>query len=343
MPAEPQEWVDATAAALGAALGAAVDDGQFPGGVLVAGQTGAGRAVAARGTVAPECGAARPDEHTRYDLASLTKVLATWPLIGTAVRAGLLDLDAPLHAAFPELPSPGRELTAAQLLSHTAGLLPRTGLARYEHTGRPLVEHLCAEPLVSAPGAQHRYVDRGFILLGLLLPDLLGRPLPALADALWRGLGLTATAYGPLPRDPGLAPTEQRLLGAPRTWGLPHDPSAALLGGVAGHAGVFSSAADLAAYAEHLLGADGPLPRWFALSRRPRTAVEPGLQRGLAWLVTADGSVAYHHGFTGTSLYLAPRTGRYLVLCTNAVYHGWDRARLAPLRALALRSLLPGG
>ncbi|WP_033218151.1 serine hydrolase domain-containing protein [Kitasatospora phosalacinea] len=347
MSADPQrraaDWLRATTAALGDALGAAVDGGQFPGGVLVVGQAGAGRAVAARGVVAPECGEARPDEHTRYDLASLTKVLATWPLVGTAVRAGLLDLDAPLRAAFPGLPSPGGELTAAQLLSHTSGLLPQTGLARYQHTGRPLVEHLCAEPLVSAPGAHHRYVDRGFILLGLLLPELLGRPLPVLADGLWRGLGLDATAYGPLPRDPWLAPTEQRLRGAPRTWGIPHDPSAALLGGVAGHAGVFSSAADLAAFAEHLLGASGPLPEWFALSRRPRTAVEPGLHRGLAWIVTADGSVAYHHGFTGTSLYLAPPTGRFVVLCTNAVYHGWDRARLAGLRGMALRALLPSG
>ncbi|GLW72430.1 esterase [Kitasatospora phosalacinea] len=341
MPAEPQEWAAATAAALGAVLGEAVEGGQFPGGVLVVGQAGAGRAVAARGAVAPECGDARPDEHTRYDLASLTKVLATWPLVGAAVRAGRLDLDAPLRAAFPQLPSPGSELTVSQLLSHTAGLLPQTGLARYQHTGRPLAEHLCAEPLVSVPGAHHRYVDRGFVLLGLLLPELLGRPLSELAEELWRGLGLTATAYGPLPRDPQLAPTEQRLRGAPRTWGLPHDPSAALLGGVAGHAGVFSTAADLAAYAEHLLGADGPLPEWFALSRRPRTPVEPGLHRGLAWIVTADGSVAYHHGFTGTSLYLAPRTRRYVVLCSNAVYHGWDRARLAALRAFALRVLLP--
>ncbi|KDN85948.1 hypothetical protein KCH_23490 [Kitasatospora cheerisanensis KCTC 2395] len=124
-----------------------------------------------------------------------------------------------------------------------------------------------------------------------------------------------------------------------RTWGAPHDPSAALLGGVAGHAGVFSCAADLAVFAEHLLGGTGPLADWFAESRRPCTAVEPGLHRGLAWLVTADDDVAYHHGFTGTSLFLAPRTGRYVVLCTNAVYHGWDRARLAGLRTLALRTL----
>ncbi|MEU3494036.1 serine hydrolase domain-containing protein [Kitasatospora cineracea] len=348
------DWVAGTAAALGAGLGAAVDAGRFPGGVLVVGQAGAGRAVVGRGLVAPECGDVRPDEHTRYDLASLTKVLATWPLVGAAVRAGLLDPDAPLRAALPRLPHPGGDLTVRQLMTHTSGLLPQTGLARYQHTGRPLIEHLCAEPLVSPPGAHHRYIDRGFILLGLLLPELLGRPLPVLADELWRGLGLTATAYGPLPRDVRLAPTEQRLRGAPRTWGIPHDPSAALLGGVAGHAGVFSSAADLAAFAEHLLGPaeqDGPpstsepswLPGWFASSRRPLVAVEPGLSRGLAWLVAERGPVAYHHGFTGTSFYLAPDTRRFVVLCTNAVYHGWDRTRLADLRAAALHALLPDG
>ncbi|MFJ8441909.1 serine hydrolase domain-containing protein [Kitasatospora griseola] len=332
-------WTAATAADLGAALAGAVDHGLFPGGVLTVGRAGGDRVTVGHGLVAPECGDARPGPHTRYDLASLTKVLATWPLVGAAVRTGLLDLDAPLRAALPELPSPGGDLTVRQLLTHTSGLLPKTGLARYEHSGRPLIEHLCAEPLVSPPGSRHRYIDRGFILLGLLLPAVLGRPLHLLAEDLWRELGLTRTAYGPLPRDPQLAPTEQRLRDAPRTWGAPHDPSAALLGGVAGHAGVFSCADDLAAYAEHLLAGASPLADWFTESRRPHAAVEPGLHRGLAWLVTDDGGAAYHHGFTGTSLFLAPATGRYVVLCTNAVYHGWDRARLADLRTLALRTL----
>ncbi|MFI9783816.1 serine hydrolase domain-containing protein [Kitasatospora sp. NPDC051984] len=332
-------WSADTAAVLGAGLAGSVDAGLFPGGVLTVGEVGAGRVTVGHGLVAPECGDARPGPGTRYDLASLTKVLATWPLVGAAVRAGRLDLDAPLREHLAELPSPGGNLTVRQLLCHTSGLLPWTGLAGYEHTGRPLIEHLCAEPLVSPPGSRYRYIDRGFILLGLLLPALLGNPLHLLADELWRDLGLTATVYGPLPRDPQLAPTEQRLRDAPRTWGAPHDPSAALLGGVAGHAGVFSTAADLAAYAEHLLAGASPLADWFTESRRPCAAVEPGLHRGLAWLVTADESVAYHHGFTGTSLFLAPHTGRYVVLCTNAVYHGFDRNRLADLRALALRSL----
>ncbi|MEV4555770.1 serine hydrolase domain-containing protein [Kitasatospora sp. NPDC049285] len=343
MSPDPQHpvstWTADSAAALDAALDAAVNAGQFPGGVLVIGQSGTGRQVVSRGVVAPECGPAAPDEHTRYDLASLTKVLATWPLVGEAVRTGLLDLDAPLRSLRPELPSPGADLTVRHLLTHTSGLYPQTGLARYEHTGRPLIEHLCAEPLVSEPGTHHRYIDRGFILLGLLLPALLGQPLHLLADRLWRDLGLTSTTYGPLARDPRIAPTEQRLADAPRTWGIPHDPSAALLGGVAGHAGVFSTAADLATFAEHLLKPPGPLPTWFEQSRHPQTTVEPGLHRGLAWLVTENDAVTYHHGFTGTSLFLAPHSRRYVVLCSNAVYHGWDRTRLAGLRSLALHLL----
>ncbi|GAA2741233.1 serine hydrolase domain-containing protein [Kitasatospora cinereorecta] len=347
-------WASAAAAKLGESLDAAVRHGNVPGGVVVIGQVAtspktahpnggrkpnAERIVLSRGVVAAECGDTRPDADTLYDMASLTKVTATWLLVGRAVRDGLLDLDAPLSSYLPKAPAPGRDLTIRHLMSHTSGLLPNTGLARYSHSSRPLIDHLCAEPLISEPGARHRYIDRGFILLGLLLPILLGRPLHVLAAELWRDIGLTSTVYGPLARSPRVAPTEARLLGAPRTWGTPHDPSAALLGGVAGHAGVFSTASDLATFAEHLLASTGPDSVWFEESRRPLVDVEPGLQRGLAWIVTADGRAAYHHGYTGTSLYLSPATGRYIVLCTNAVYHGWDRARLTPTRSLALLTI----
>ncbi|WP_354639975.1 serine hydrolase domain-containing protein [Kitasatospora camelliae] len=334
-------WPERAAAELRPALAAAVSHGNVPGAVAVLGRPGTALVVLTHGTLGAECGPHAPDRHTRYDLASLTKVLATWPLVGQARHAARLDLDAPIRTIDAELPPPGADLTVRQLMAHTSGLLPETNLAQYHHSGRPLAHHLCAEPLVSTPGTEHRYVDRGFILLGLLLPTVLGAPLDRLADDLWRDLGLTATAYGPLPRSPQLAPTEQRLLGAPRTWGIPHDPSAALLGGVAGHAGVFSTAADLAAFAERLLDPPDPLAAWLAAwlaeSARPQAAAGPGLHRGLAWLGTGDGRALYHHGYTGTSLYLSPATGRYLVLLTNAVYHGWDRARLTPVRDLALR------
>nr|BEK67369.1 hypothetical protein KPHV_45960 [Kitasatospora purpeofusca] len=198
----------------------------------------------------------------------------------------------------------------------------------------PLTELICGEDLIAEPGAGHRYINRGFILLGLALAHTRGRRLDELAADLWRSLGMTATAYGPLTRSARVAPTEQRLPGGPRLWGLPHDDNAALLGGVAGHAGVFTTPADLAAFATALPSSHangGDVGRWLADSLQPLAGIEPGLDRGLAWILADEGRVAYHHGFTGTSLYLAPHTGRYLAICTNAVYHHQDnRTRLAP-------------
>ncbi|MFB7663357.1 serine hydrolase domain-containing protein [Kitasatospora sp. NPDC056138] len=333
-----RNWAVGAAATLQNAMAPLVSAGRVPGGVITAGTVGGPRVTAACGTVGAECGPAAPDEHTRYDLASLTKVVATWPLIGRAAREGLLDLDTPLRVIRSELPPPGGDLTVRQLITHTSGLLDRTQFDRYLGDPTPLARLICAEPLISEPGGQHRYIDRGFILLGLLLATLRRRRLDLLADELWRELGMTETSYGPLARSPQVAPTEARLVGAARIWGTVHDPSAALMGGIAGHAGAFSTAADLAAFAEHAL-----VSPWLTESMRAAVPIEPGRRRGLAWIVADTGPdagpVAYHHGFTGTSIHLAPRTGRYLVLLTNAVYHGRDSALLVPLRALVLSTL----
>ncbi len=167
--------------------------------------------------------------------------------------------------------------------------------------------------------------------------------LDVLGADLWQSLGMQATQYGPLARAAHVAPTERRFPGAPRMWGLPHDDNAALLGGVAGHAGVFSTPADLATYASALLRGyheGSPIGRWLAEGMVPHAVIEPGLDRGLAWILADEARVAYHHGFTGTSLYLHPASGRYLAICTNAVYHHQDnRTRLAPLRALVLKAI----
>ncbi|GAA2226656.1 serine hydrolase domain-containing protein [Kitasatospora cystarginea] len=333
-----RNWAAGAAATLQDALAPLVAAGRIPGGVITAGTAGGARTTAVCGTVAPDCGAVAPDEHTRYDLASLTKVTATWPLVGRAVREGLLELDAPVRSYLPDLPSPGGALTVRQILTHTSGLFDRTSFDRYLGSPTPLAQLICAEPLISEPGRRHRYIDRGFILLGLLLTSLQGRPLDHLADGLWRGLGMAETSYGPLVRSPRVAPTEARLVGAPHVWGTVHDPSAALMGGVAGHAGAFSTAADLAVFAEHTVTSE-----WLAESMRPAAHIEPGRHRGLAWIIADtgpdSGPVAYHHGFTGTSIHLDPRTGRYLVLLTNAVYHGRDATLLLPVRTLAISAL----
>ncbi|MGY0462991.1 serine hydrolase domain-containing protein [Kitasatospora sp. cg17-2] len=319
-------------------------DGTVPGGVIAHGTFDTEPGYLASGVVAPECGDARPGPDTVYDVASLTKVLATWPLVGTSLMDGF-TLDTPIRDLLTGIPAeaPGGEVTARQILAHTSGLRADTRLDRYRGRTEPLAELICGEDLIAEPGAGHRYINRGFILLGLALAHYRCQRLDELAAELWQHLDLTSTTYGPVPRSALVAPTEQRLAGGPRLWGMPHDDNAALLGGVAGHAGVFTTPADLAAFATHLLSShatDGPLGRWLAHSMQPQAEIEAGLDRGLAWILADESRVAYHHGFTGTSLYLAPATGRYLAICTNAVYHHQDnRTRLAPLRTLALKAI----
>ena len=337
-------FTDSDADRLQEALDALVASGGSPGGVVVSGTRDGGRRILTAGLVAPECGDARPDQDTLYDVASLTKVVATWPLVGRALDQGLLDLDAPIRDFLPAIhaEAPSGEATVRQLLAHTSGLRASTRLDQYRGAGAPLHELMCREPLDEQPG-QHRYINRGYILLGLALSHVHNQSLYALADQLWSGIGMTSTVYGPVARAAQVAPTEQRIPGTPRTWGAPHDDNAALLGGIAGHAGVFSTPADLATYAEHLLTAhadsdNNPIGQWLRASQVPQAAIEPGLERGLSWILADGTRTAYHHGFTGTSLYLNPENGRYLAICTNAIYHGPARERLAPLRTLALKT-----
>ncbi|MYV97041.1 serine hydrolase domain-containing protein [Streptomyces sp. SID3343] len=329
------------------ALDTLVTTGGSPGGVLVCGTADGERHTIGAGVVAPECGDTPPTSDTVYDAASLTKVIATWPLIGRAAEAGLIELDAPVREFLPPFTSvtsgeaPGGGATLRQLLAHTSGLRAETRLDRYRGNPLSLAELLCREPLEEPPG-RHRYLNRGFILLGLALAHVHGRPLHELAADLWADANMTATTYGPIARAVHVAPTEQRLTAAPRIWGAVHDDNAALMGGVAGHAGVFTTTGDLATYAEHLLDPADPLglAAWFEAGRTPQVSIEPGIDRGLAWLLADDAQAVYHHGWTGTSLFLAPATGRYLAICTNAVYHGRPSTRVAPLRALARKALI---
>ncbi|WP_030247566.1 serine hydrolase domain-containing protein [Streptomyces sp. NRRL S-350] len=336
-------WNADTIAELRQCLDLLADDGALPGGVIAYGTRDSRPGFAASGIVAPECGDARPGPDTVYDAASLTKVLATWPLVGLADG---ITVDTPVRNLLPGVQdqAPGGKVTVEQILAHTSGLRAETRLDQYRGRTEPLAELICGEPLIAEPGAGHRYINRGFILLGLALAHLHGRRLDQLAADLWQSLGMTHTTYGPVGRSADVAPTEQRLPGGPRLWGTPHDDNATLLGGVAGHAGVFTTPADLATFASGLLAAyaDGSsgLGAWLRTSMEPKAEIEPGLHRGLAWILTDGGRIAYHHGFTGTSLYLAPATGRYLAICTNAVYHHQDnRTRLAPLRNLALKAV----
>ncbi|MER6449440.1 peptidase S12 family protein [Streptomyces venezuelae] len=318
-----------------------IAEGASPGGVVVCGTAGHGHTTLSAGVIYPEVGEQDPDGGTVYDIASLTKVVATWPLVGRALDTDLLDLDTPVREFLPLMdgPTPSADVTVRQLLSHTSGLRASTRLDLYAGADRPLYELIAREPLETDPGV-HRYINRGFILLGYALTHVHQKPLNLLAGDLWAELGMPDTTYGPLSATPLIAPTEQRP-GAPRLWGTVHDENAATMGGTAGHAGAFSTADDLATYAEALLvpRPDNRLGAWLSTSMAPHAEIEPGLHRGLGWILAADSTVAYHHGFTGTSFYLAPATGRYIALATNAIHNGTARTRIAPLRELILKTI----
>ena len=383
----PDDWPRWAATEVLAALQDYVAAGGAPGAVVVLGDTttgtgsdpevgpvdGAGghrvRTESVEvGLVAAECGPEPATADTLYDVASVTKMLAVWPLAGLAVREHGLDLDAPVerYLALPGSSErwPSAQVTTRQVLAHVSGLIRRTRLDLYREQARGLVEQICAEELEREVGA-YRYLSRGYILLGLLFGRLFGRGLGgdlgrAAEELVWRPAGMGATGYGPVRRDSAVAPTERYFPDAPRIWGQAHDDAARLLGGVAGHAGVFATTADLAGYAGWLLNPHAPLADWLRESLRPVVSVpvaQPesegapvgsGLMRGLGWMLT-DGGVAYHDGFTGPSLYLRPHPtgsgGRFLALGTNAVYAGRARPGLRKLRQLLLDTIeqsLPG-
>ncbi|GGV14921.1 esterase [Kitasatospora herbaricolor] len=276
---------------------------------------------------------------TLFDLASLTKIVALWPCAGALRTAGRLPLDDPLGSYWTEVAGlPVGDLTARRLLTHTAGLPPRTNFARLYGTDPAAVRAgVLAAPLHRPPGLAVEYTDRAAIILGYLVEALGGAPLARLAaEQVWRPLGMTDTAFGPLgPVERArTAPTEFDPATGDYLTGVVHDPSARLLGGVCGSAGAFSTAHDLGLFLTSLLG-PGPAAGWVAESLREQTGgLTPA--RGLSWLCApgTDPSAGtfVHYGFTGTAMWLNRRQGRWAVLLTNKVHLNRELQPLTDLR-----------
>ncbi|MEW2165054.1 serine hydrolase domain-containing protein [Streptomyces sp. NPDC007084] len=280
---------------------------------------GAGRELAAEARVPVTV-------HTPFDLASLTKLFTAVAAVQQLER-GTLGIDARVGAYLPEFRGVREHgVTVRQLLTHTSGLRPELPLYDCPDDSARL-ETLRAEAPSSAPG-EYLYSDLNLILLQFVLERVSGRPLDVLVrDGITRPLGMNATAFGPCP---GAAATEDQR----RPWGkadrgmlrgVVHDENAWALGGVAGHAGLFSTARDLAVFCRTLLagGSYGPArilgPDFVELLLTP-----PGLGFALdqpRFMGTlAGGGAAGHTGFTGTSLVLDPVTGTFLVLLANTVH-----------------------
>ncbi|MDH6710015.1 CubicO group peptidase (beta-lactamase class C family) [Kitasatospora sp. MAA19] len=298
----------------------------------------------ARGTLGEGCHGAlgqgpyarlAPGPDTRYDLASLTKIVALWPCAGVLRQAGRLPLDEPLGRWWPPAAGhPAAMVTVRQLLTHTAGMLPHTGFEKlYGRDLGAIRAGVIAAPLHRTPGTAVEYTDRAAVLLGCLVEDLGGAPLDELAARwAWRPLAMTDTRYGPLgPADTArTAPTEYDQQAGGHLRGVVHDPSARLLGGVSGNAGAFSTARDLARFLTALLAPPPRLPwgeDWIAESLREQTGgLTPA--RGLSWQHApgtdpAEGAFV-HYGFTGTGIWISRRLGRWALLLTNKVHY--DRA-----------------
>jgi CubicO group peptidase (beta-lactamase class C family) len=301
----------------------------------------------AAGQLSFEPDAAAVDAHTIFDLASLTKVLATATLGVKLVAAARLDLATPVSALIKKWSEPDRAaVTVRDLFEHCSGL-PAHRRYFEQHAGRLDYEAAIAvEPLEYPPRQQSVYSDLGFILLGFILEDAGGAPLDQQFRA-WR----TAEEFPepidfrpPLDWRSRIASTgHDRWRGAIQP-GEVHDENTAALGGVAGHAGLFGTAAAVASIARWWLGrllsvshtADAALARTFV----SRSNV-PGSSRALAWdtmLTTSSCGERWsaraigHTGFTGTSLWIDPACNRYAVLLTNYVLQSRDREKIRQLR-----------
>jgi CubicO group peptidase (beta-lactamase class C family) len=338
--------------AVGRILAAAVTDGVsgVPGLTAAVGRgprTLASWALGQADTVTPR--PVQPD--TVFDLASLTKVVATTTVTLALAGQGLIGLDDPVVKHLPaatQLAAP--EVTVRQLLTHTSGLPGSVKFYEWCADRDQLLHELYATPLEVPPGTRVTYSDLGFMMLGQMAADVTGEPLDTLFRRLVsEPLGMADTGYlsgSPAGGPPagGFAATEVRPDGTP--WaGVVHDENARAMGGVAGHAGLFSTAADLAKFAAWWAGRDdgaGPVP--VALRRDSERCQTPGLEghRGLGWVRIGDrydilseawpGSAVSHTGFTGTSLALDAPSGVWVVLLTNDVHYGRGRAVIRPLR-----------
>ena len=275
---------------------------------------------------------------TIFDMASLTKAVATAPSIMILAERGKLSLSNRVAEHLPEFAQNGKQdVTIEQLLLHRGGLIPDNDIADYANGPQEAWKKIYALPLKWRPGTHFAYSDMGYIVLGKIVELVSGKPLDEFArENIFEPLGMTQTRFKPPPQWRELcAPTEQR----EGRWmiGEVHDPRSYALGGVAGHAGLFSTAQDLSRYCRMLLH-HGELDGRRIFSKatyesmvQPRTLPDGTGCRGYGFDVDTPysgcrgdrferGTTFGHTGFTGTMFWVDPVHQCYLILLTNSVH-----------------------
>jgi uncharacterized protein YbbC (DUF1343 family) len=338
----------------------AVRDDEIPGAVLVVGHQGkiVHRKAYGHRSLAPRREPMTGD--TIFDCASLTKVVATTSAVMLLVEDGKVRLNDRVTQYVPEFAGGDSPITVRQLLTHFSGLRPDVDLKPPWKGYETGVKLACAEKPVVTPGSRFIYSDINFILLGEMVRRVSGQPLPEFARRRVFGpLGMKNTIFTPpaaLRRR--IAPTE-RLEDGVILRGVVHDPTARNMGGVAGHAGLFSTGDDLARFASMMLGQGKAgaarifSPLTVEKMTSPQTPPNQTVLRGLGWDIDSPFSANRgellpvgsfgHTGFTGTSLWIDPTTETFVILLANSV-HPKARPAISSLRsrvATAVAAHLP--
>ncbi len=344
-------------------LAEAIARQEVPGGVVLVGRHGKVAFRRAYGHRALEPAVEAMTTDTAFDLASLTKGVATAASVMTLVEQGRVALDDPVVRYLPDFGAGGGErerVTVEQLLTHRGGLVADDPMSLYEGTPAEIYARKHRTPLATPPGLRFVYSDAGYEVLGELVRAVTSETLDVYARrAVFEPLGMRETEFRPLGKGGRLpvgriAPTEKR--DGVFLRGEVHDPRAYALGGVAGHAGLFGTADDLARFARALLdGGDGWLsPAGIAATTRVRDYGDGDL-RALGWDVETHYSTSRgdlyplgsfgHTGWTGTSMWLDPVTDSFVILLTARNHPGGAgnaiplRTRLASVVAAAVEDV----
>ncbi len=345
-PARAGAFDTAKLAAIDTAVAQAIADRKIPGGVLWierAGETH--RRVYGNRTLEPAPEAATED--TIYDAASLTKVVATTSAVMRLVERGQLALDAPVARYLPAFAQHGKErITVRHLMTHMSGLRPGIPANPPWSGTAAAIERACAEKPQNAPDAAFVYSDINFILLGELVRIASGRPLDVYArEEIFSPLRLADTGFLPPAAKLGrIAPTERvdgRML-----HGVVHDPTSRRMGGVAGHAGLFLTAADLARFCRMLINGgelDGTrILSAASVAEMTRVQNDGSSRRGLGWDIDTSysgprgrwfpaGRTFGHTGWTGTSVWIDPAARTFVIFLSNRV-HPDGKGDATPIR-----------
>ncbi len=362
------EWVGMNSEALrqlDSMIDSALVAGVAPGAALVVGRHGRIVRMRGYGTLdGPGTAAVTPE--TIWDMASLTKVIGTTTAVMQLIDAGRLSLDDRVVQYLPwwsEGDARKAQVTVRQLLLHRAGL-PAFRRWFLEMEGRPAyIEAIGAEPLEADPGGATVYSDIGVMTLALIVEEISGNRLDAyLEDALFAPLGMSDTGFLPAPElRSRIAPTEIDELRGGKMHGRVHDENADAFGGVAGHAGLFSSGQDLAVFAQLMLdqgevrecdpsqigapcrisAAGGERLVQSATIEQFTRRFDDSSSRAFGWDTPEGRSSAGaffgrgafgHTGYTGTSIWIDPDLDLFVILLTNRVNPTRDNSRHVPFR-----------